>query len=91
MAREQRAIRFNALLDTTVKLGFTLYIREAENLSQGFGVVFPALPTELLRKPSHARGVSASVSVFGFGRFTAKPKTSMFGWADRDSNPGPTD
>lgn len=67
-----------------------IYIREAENLSQGFGAVFPALPTDLLTPPRRSM-VSVSVSAFGVGPFTAKPKTRCLGWADRDSNPGPTD
>jgi hypothetical protein len=40
-----------------------IYLREAENLSAGFGAVFPPVPADLLRKPTRARGVSA----FGFG------------------------
>jgi integrase len=42
------------------------YIREAENLREGFGEVFPPLPSSLLppAKPNRRR-VSASVSAFG--------------------------
>ncbi len=43
-----------------------IYLREAENLSAGFGNVFPALPPDLFTRPARARGVSASVSAFGF-------------------------
>lgn len=43
-----------------------LYLREAENLAHAFGTVFPPLPTDLLSRPIRARGVSASVSAFGF-------------------------
>jgi hypothetical protein len=43
------------------------YIREAENLREGFGEVFPSLPPSLLvsTKPKNRRRVSASVSAFG--------------------------
>jgi integrase len=43
------------------------YIREAENLADGFGEVFPPLPPCLLvgTKPKNRRRVSASVSAFG--------------------------
>jgi hypothetical protein len=43
------------------------YIREAENLRDGFGEVFPPLPPSLLvdGKPQTRRRVSASVSAFG--------------------------
>ncbi len=40
------------------------YIREAENMRDGFGAVFPPLPAELLEHPKSFRGVSASVSAF---------------------------
>ena len=40
------------------------YMREAENLREGFGTVFPTLPDALLERPKSARGVSASVSAF---------------------------
>ncbi|HEY1954280.1 MAG TPA: site-specific integrase [Polyangiaceae bacterium] len=40
------------------------YIREAENMCEGFGTVFPPLPAELLERPKSFRGVSASVSAF---------------------------
>jgi len=43
-----------------------LYLREAENLAHAFGTVFPPLPADLLSRPIRARGVSASVSAFGF-------------------------
>jgi integrase len=46
-----------------------IYLREAENLSAGFGTAFPALPSELLSKPVRGRGVSASVSAFGVAAF----------------------
>ncbi len=46
-----------------------IYLREAENLVAGFGAVFPALPADLLRPPTRARGVSASVSAFGLPAF----------------------
>ncbi len=43
------------------------YIREAENLREGFGAVFPPLPESLLtpNRPIRPRRVSASVSAFG--------------------------
>jgi hypothetical protein len=42
------------------------YIREAENLREGFGKVFQTLPSSLLEKPKpNRRRVSASVSAFG--------------------------
>ena len=41
-----------------------IYLREAENLSHGFGDVFPVLPASLLARPTSARGVSASLSAF---------------------------
>ena len=51
-----------------------IYLREAENLSAGFGTVFPPLPADLLAKPTRARGVSASVSAFGLPAFIAARK-----------------
>ena len=53
------------------------YIREAENLREGFGEVFPALPSCLLASTEpKRRRVSASVSAFGSMSiaFTAKNK-----------------
>ena len=41
-----------------------IYLREAENLRDGFGEVFPSLPADLLERPKSARGVSASLSAF---------------------------
>jgi hypothetical protein len=40
-----------------------IYLREAENLSAGFGTVFPTLPDDLLAKPMRQGGVGLS---FGF-------------------------
>ena len=62
-----------------------IYIREAENLRDGFGEVFPPLPTSLLTPP----GVSASVSAFGFDRSTGKPNSRSSWRGGRDSNPRP--
>jgi len=61
-----------------------IYLREAENLSHGFGEVFPALPGDLLGSivPESPRAIP--------GRGIAG-KMAGSSWADRDSNPGPTD
>jgi hypothetical protein len=45
-----------------------VYIREAENLREGFGDVFPTLPASILMALKQRRTVSASVSAFGVGR-----------------------
>lgn len=52
------------------------YIREAENLRDGFGEVFPPLPTALLAPPAKRRQkVSASVSAFGVAQLAAHRKS----------------
>jgi integrase len=55
------------------------YIREAENLRDGFGEVFPPLPSSLLSsaKPSRRR-VSASVSAFGSMPIAVLAKNKRF-------------
>ena len=56
------------------------YIREAENLREGFGMVFPPLPVALLEAPTTAkrrRAVSASVSAFGFARMRNAGKKKL--------------
>ena len=55
-----------------------IYLREAENLSHGFGDVFPALPGELLHRPIRARGVSVSVSASPIPAFMASRKNKQF-------------
>jgi integrase len=55
-----------------------IYLRDAENLAVGFGTVFPALPADLLAKPTRVRGVSASVSAFGLPAFIAAAKNKAF-------------
>ena len=55
------------------------YIREAENLRDAFGEVFPALPQGLL-------GSLGSVSVSASPGGLAQPKTSMREWRRRESN-----
>ncbi len=50
------------------------YIREAENLREGFGDVFPPLPESLIHPPKRPRKVSASVSAFGVADPTAHRK-----------------
>jgi integrase len=54
-----------------------IYLREAENLAHGFGTVFPPLPAGLLTRPIRARGVSASVSAFGFSDVHLAGKNSV--------------
>ncbi len=68
-----------------------IYLREAENLSDGFGKVFPPLPGDLLNPPKRAKTVSASVSAFGLPGRAAPWRNKEFLWAERDSNPRPTD
>ncbi len=55
-----------------------VYIREAENMRAGFGVVFPPLPLALSKRgpvrPTPVR-VSAFVSAFGVVVFTKPAKT----------------
>jgi hypothetical protein len=58
-----------------------IHLREAENLSAAFGVVFPALPADLLAKPTRAKVVSARVSAFGSRRSSPTPKTRPFKWS----------
>lgn len=55
------------------------YIREAENLRDGFGDVFPPLPKALLAPAKKPRKVSASVSAFGVAQLamTRKNKGEM--------------
>src|SRR5579871_2458730 len=54
------------------------YLREAENLADGFDQVFPSLPADLLTLPRSARGVSASVSAFGVPPHLAAAKNKAF-------------
>jgi len=61
-----------------------IYIREAENLRDGFGSVFPTLPPDLLA--TRAGGVSALVSALGFVRLTPQPKTRGPEWTNGGSN-----
>ena len=56
------------------------YIREAENLREGFGEPFPTLPAELT-------GISASISAFGAARLTAQPNFPGSEWSNGGSNP----
>jgi integrase len=56
------------------------YIREAENLRDGFGEVFPPLPPSLLDgKPKNRRRVSASVSAFGSVPIAILARNKPFG------------
>jgi integrase len=55
-----------------------IYLREAENLAQGFGEVFPVLPEALLNPPKGARRVSARVSAFGHPRNAAAWRNKAF-------------
>jgi hypothetical protein len=66
-----------------------IYLREAENLAQGFGDVLPPLPGSLLRRtgPGDEPEGFATVSDSAIAVSTNRPKTSDSGWADRDSNP----
>jgi hypothetical protein len=50
------------------------YIRDAENLREGFGAVFPRVPAELLAKPTRVRRVSVSVSAFGVAQLAMHRK-----------------
>ena len=50
-----------------------IYLREAENLAQGFGAAFPALPGDLLHV-----AVSARVSAFGVAARRAVRKNQAF-------------
>ena len=59
-----------------------VYIREAENLREGFGEPFPTLPVELT-------AISASISAFGVARPTAQPNFPGSEWSNGGSNPGP--
>lgn len=63
------------------------YIREAENLRDGFGEVFPPLPSSLLSaaKPNRRR-VSASVSAFGPMPIAVLAKNKLLRWRRRESN-----
>jgi hypothetical protein len=69
-----------------------IHMRDAENLTRGFGVVFPALPADLLAKPKGARGarraggVSVSVSAFGFSDVHLAGKTRWKQSGRLDSN-----
>lgn len=58
------------------------YVREAENLREGFGEPFPTLPAELT-------AISASISAFGVARPTAQPNFPESKWSNGGSNPGP--
>ena len=59
-----------------------IYIREAENLREGFGEPFPGLPGDL-------SGISASISVFGVESLTPQPNLAQSGWSNGGSNPHP--
>ncbi len=61
------------------------YIREAENLREGFGTVFPLPPPDLQGEG----GVLARVLAFGRTPSTAQPKTRGPEWSNGGSNPGP--
>ena len=52
------------------------YLREGENLREGFGQVFPPLPTELLLPPTSNRGASAPVLAFGVSTYATTPRNS---------------
>jgi len=55
------------------------YIREAENLRDVFGDVFPVLPGDLLKPPTkRGRKVSASVSAFGVARIAAHRENKRY-------------
>ena len=56
-----------------------VYIREAENLREGFGEPFPTLPAELT-------AMSASISAFGVARPTAQSNFPGSGWSNGGSN-----
>ena len=59
-----------------------IYLREAENLSAGFGTVFPELPAELLGSASVLRSASIGAPFH--------LETSTFVWPLRGSNPRET-
>jgi hypothetical protein len=56
------------------------YIREAENLREGFGEPFPTLPAALA-------GISASFSAFGAARLTAQPNFPGSEWSNGEGSP----
>jgi hypothetical protein len=60
-----------------------LYIREAENLREGFGEPFPTLPADL-------SGISASISAFGADALIPQPNSRGSEWSNGGSNPGPS-
>ncbi|MGO9836600.1 MAG: site-specific integrase [Polyangiaceae bacterium] len=65
------------------------YIREAENMRDGFGAVFPALPADLLargpvRPTPRRREVSASVTAFGVAGLLKPGKTGSILSGRRD-------
>jgi integrase len=80
------------------------YIREAENLRDGFGVVFPPLPPSLiLGDPGRGdpgsgdpgighpgdSGLSDPFRTLGFSAATKRQKNQATEWRRRESNPGP--
>jgi integrase len=60
-----------------------IYIREAENLCDGFGEPFPPLPPDL------TGGGSATVLDSATGTTTPKPNLPASEWSNGGSNPGP--
>jgi hypothetical protein len=69
------------------------YIREAENLREGFGVPFPPLPSDLTDSAalpvSEAEGFLAPFLAFRRPALTAKPNFPGSEWSNGGSNPGP--
>lgn len=62
------------------------YVREAENLRAGFGVVFPPLPASLTDPPA-AQRMSQGTSHGAGPRPKTPAKQARFGFGVRDSNP----